>query len=369
MKHVYCYLTLILLVLTAISSCKKMDSTYRDFVVAGGLIYTEKVSSPVIHPGHNRVKLSWLRGSDVNVTHVRIFWNNFTDSVEVTIPPTGDTISTVIDNLPEKSYSFFLVTYDDAGHSSVKVELLSETYGDQYQASLLNRPVFSSLLGKGDTVTIQWGSADLTNGAYATELQYTDTAGTLQTALMPINEKTSEFSGYKHGTTFRYRTVFLPDSLSIDTFYTAYATQHVSAKIDESNWIATADSYTPTRLLPSGPPDRAIDGDVNTYWHSLYPSNIKYPHWLEVDMGEVVTVTGVELTYRQNVFNDFADFRIDGSLDGSNWTTYGSFTFLKINAPQDYAINGAPAMRYIRVYAAKGANNYAHLGEFSVFGY
>ncbi|HEX5552924.1 MAG TPA: DUF4998 domain-containing protein [Chitinophagaceae bacterium] len=353
----------------AFSGCKKMDSTYRKYVVQGGLTYTGKVTSATAYPGHNRVKISWLRGSDINVTHVRIFWNNYTDSIEVHIPSTGDTISAVIGNLPEKSYSFILETYDDKGHSSVKVELLSAAYGDSYESSLLNRPVFSSIMGNNDTVNIQWGSADISNGAYATEIQYTDTAGDAQVRRFDISDPGSQLTGYKPGTTFSYRTVYLPDSLSIDTFYTDYATQHVSGKIDKSNWIATADSYTPTRLLPSGPPDRAIDGDINTYWHSLYPSNVVFPHWLEVDMGQAITVTGVELIYRQNVFNDFANFNIEGSMDGINWTTYGSFTFLKVNDPQDYAITGAPQMRYIRVYADKGVNNYAHLGEFSVFGY
>lgn len=371
MKKLCCYLEGLLIIIITISSCKKMDHNYGKFIVPGGIIYPEAASDPVAYSGHNRVKITWFKGFDPSVVKAWIYWNNYTDSTEVDFSKANkDTVSVIIDSLVEKPYTFIIKTYDAEGHVSVPVEVLSAAYGDRYQASLVNRPVISSIRGSNDTVVIQWGSAAISNGAYATDVKYTDTAGEIHIQRFGINQSNTAITGYKPGSIFQYRTVYLPDTLSVDTFYTDYLTQHVSAKIDKSNWIATADSYTPTRLLPNGgPPEKAIDDDINTYWHTLYPSNVNYPHWLEVNMQQVVTVTIVELTYRQNVFNGFTDFMIQGSLDGINWTTYGTFNFKTINTPQRFPIPGSPKIQYLRIYATKGHNQYAHLGELSVYGY
>jgi hypothetical protein len=88
-----------------------------------------------------------------------------------------------------------------------------------------------------------------------------------------------------------------------------------------------------------------------------------------VDMKNPVTVSAVELVYRQNVYNSFTDFTIQGSLDGVNWTSYGSFSFKMINDPQNFQLPGSPVMQYVRIYATKGVNNYAHIGELAVYGY
>ena len=369
MKKIFYYLTVLFISLWTFNGCKKMDSSYKQFIVPGGITYTGKANSAMAYAGRSRVKISWLNGADPNITKSMIFWNNYADSVMVNIPPTGDTISVIISNLPEKNYSFMIKNYNAKGISSIPVEILGGSYGARYQSQLLNRFVKSSFIDVTGQFSIQWGTADISTGAIATEVKYTDAAGILHIQKFNITDSESKILDYKPGTTFQYRTLYIPKELSIDTFYTDFMDQYVSKKIDKSNWTATADSYTPTGLLPNGPPKKAIDDNINTFWHTLYPSNVTYPHWLAVDMKQVINVSSVELTYRQNVFNGFDDFMIQGSLDGVNWTTYGSFTILKINDPQSFPITGTPKIRYIRVYAEKGANNYAHLAEFSVLGY
>lgn len=366
MKKIFACL---LIALTSLPACNKMDSTYRDFVVPGGIIYPQKAKTPMAYPGRNRVKISWLKGSDPSIVLAKVFWNNYTDSVAVDIPETGDTVSVMITNLPEQSYSFMIRTYDDKGHVSVPEELITAIYGDQYQASLLNRPVVSAIMDDQGIVTIQWGSADISNGAYAMEVAYVDTLGDSVLRRFNVDQSASELPDYEKGKSFKFRTVYLPDTLGIDTFYTDFAAGQVAEKIDKSGWTATADSYEPTHLLPNGPPEEAIDDDINTYWHVQYPSTTAYPHWFMVDMKRAVRVSIVQLVYRQNVFNSFTDFQIEGSLDSTNWTNYGSFNFETINDPQNFQLPGSPSMRYVKIYATKGANTYAHIGELSIYGY
>jgi hypothetical protein len=369
MKKVFYYLTGLFIVLSVFTACQEMDSTYKEFVVPGGIFYTGKAVDPVVYSGHNRAKIAWIKGADPSVSKARVFWNNYSDSVELEVPAASNKVSVIIDNLPEQFYSFFIKTYDEEGNSSVAAEALGAVYGNDYQASLLNRPVMLSIIDGQENVTIHWGAADLANGAHAIEVEYTNAAGEKVTKRMDAEESVSELAAYKPGTKFKYRTLFLPDSASIDTFYTGFTEANVSAKLDKSSWTATADTHEPTRLRPSGAPDKAIDGNINTYWHTTYPSTNPYPHWLMVDMKNPVTVSAVELVYRQNVYNSFTDFTIQGSLDGVNWTSYGSFSFKMINDPQNFQLPGSPVMQYVRIYATKGVNNYAHIGELAVYGY
>jgi len=368
-KH---YLIILFLTLAGFISCKKMDSTYKKFIVPGGKIYTEKVTSPMVRPGRNRIEISWLRGADPNVTKARIFWNDYTDSIEINIPAIDDTISTTINNLPEKSYSFIIKTYDSKGNSSVPVEIIGFVYGDEYQNGLLTRPVNSNALDTNNTLSIEWGNADISGGAFATEVNYTDTLGNTRTQIFKTSEGISTISDYASGTHYQYRTDFLPDSMAIDTFYTSYTTEYVSSKLDKSNWTATADSYEATAALPNGPPDNAIDNNPNTYWHTDYSvaPHPGYPHWLAIDLKDDVVLTKIELTSRSNYYKeDFTDFILQGSLDGTNWTDYGLFTMPDQTGPQPFDVSTDPTVRYIRIYMTKGPYFFTHLAEFSAFGY
>ncbi|TZF82822.1 hypothetical protein FW774_15145 [Pedobacter sp. BS3] len=357
----------------AFLSCKKMDSTYRQFTESGKIIYPQRAVKPVIYTGRNRVKIVWLKGTDQSVIRAKIFWNNYTDSLEVPIPPGADTISTIIDNLPEQSYVFNIKTYDAKGNVSVPVELLSATYGEKYQDGLLIRPVNLAEIDEAGKLTIVWGNADISGGAYATEVTYTDNTGKALMKRFPISDSLSTVTGVKKGTTFQYSTLFLPDTLSIDTFYTPAVTENVMMKLDKSGWVASADSYAATSQLANGggPPQFAIDDNINTFWHTDHTTTKPpYPHWLAADMKKVFHVARVELTSRPNAITaDATDYIVQGSMDGSTWTDISSFIMPNTAGPQSFNIPNAPAMRYIRLYMTKGPNYYAHLAEFSVYGY
>lgn len=342
MKKIFFCLALFLL---AFSACKKMDSIYRDYVVPGGINYVGKANSPMAFVGHNRIKISWLRGADPNIAKARVFWNNYVDSVEINIPPSGDTISVIIDNLAEKTYSFIIKIYNSAGASSVPVEIIKPVYGEKYQASLLNRPLFSGLMDAQGIVTLTWGTADIANGAYATEVTYTATGGATKMLHLAANQLNTIITDYKNSTTFQSRTVFLPDSSSIDSFYTDFAVHQVLKKIDKSNWTATADSYSTPYI-----PKNAIDDNIDTFWNSDYKVvKPPFPHWLMVDMKQSIPVTGVDITCRQDLIQGFY-FRIEGSNNGTTWVNYGTYILLDKKSIQSFALIGTPTIRYFRIY-------------------
>src|SRR5699024_5034268 len=140
-----------------IVSCRKMDSTYKEFLVPGGVTYPQKAKAPLIYAGKNRVKIVWYGGADPSVVKARIFWNNYADSIEVDIAPGEDTVSTIIDHLPERVYSFIIKTYDKKGHVSVPVEVIGKAYGDKYQSSLLATPLNASGINNAGMAMFYWG--------------------------------------------------------------------------------------------------------------------------------------------------------------------------------------------------------------------
>lgn len=364
------YIFIFLMVMLTMIGCKDMDSTYKEYVVVGGIVYPGKIIKPTINSGYNKVLISGKRGSDPSVTYARIFWNNYTDSIEVPVPQGTDSISKIIDNLPENTYSFFIHTYDKKGNVSVPVEVLGRVYGESYVQGLSNRYLKYALADNSNTVQILWGDADLTSGAISTEIQYTDNSNQQQVKFCKTTKNNLLLENYKPGTTFKYRTMFVPDSTCIDTFYTSFDVQKVLVNIDKSEWAATTDSYEATGQLPNGGPEKTIDGDVNTYWHTQHSGGMPgYPHWLAYDMKKTVGVAIIELTSRSNFYTaDFTKFTIQKSTDGINWTDCESFVLAEKIGTQSFVLQNPPVTRYLRIYMNEGTQPYSHLAEFSVIG-
>src|SRR5688572_9070841 len=128
-----------------IAACSKMEDTYKDYIQDGEIIYTGRVDSVKVYPGHNRIRLSMLLLSDPKITTVKVFWNEKMDSAvqNITRSPGVDTVYFLLDNMTEATYSFQIYTYDDKGHSSIKTEVIGAVYGQTYINSLFNRSLKS----------------------------------------------------------------------------------------------------------------------------------------------------------------------------------------------------------------------------------
>ncbi|MGV8879168.1 MAG: DUF4998 domain-containing protein [Sphingobacteriaceae bacterium] len=369
MKIINWYSTLFLLVALAFTGCKKMDSTYKEFIVPGGITYTGKASKPMAFAGKNRIKIAWLRGADPNIVKAKIFWDNYTDSLDVNIPATGDTISVVINDLPEKSYSFMIKTYDDKGIASIPVELLSGSYGDRYQSQLLNRPVNALNIDVEGKITIKWGSADISNGAVQSELKYTDRSGNMKTTLFSATEEKSSLTDLMPGTRFQYRTVFRPDSMSIDNFYTAYVESGILT-FDKASWSII--DFSTEHDNGSNAVKNFIDGTDGTRWHSRAGGS-QYPHFATIDMGAERTITqfGVWRTTFENGGDARAPNKIQFlvSTDNINWVDLGLFNFNRLlNGEQTFVIPSKPRARYVKFVAVEGPENNLVIGEISAYG-
>lgn len=363
-KSIATYLFIFLIIVMV--SCKKMDSSYKQYIVPGGLTYTAQVLSPVVYAGKNRVKITWKKSPDPNIVMVRIFWNNYADSVEVPVIYGKDSLSVIIDKLEERSYSFFARTYDDKGNRSVDKELIGASYGDQYQATLLSRPANAITFFDNNSLNIQWGAANITGGAYASDILYTDTKGNEVVKRVLVSEPATDLQDLKAVSGLRFRTVFLPDSLAIDTFYTSYQGAG-SYMYDKSTWNIVGystqhDGSNDNRV------QNIIDGKPGTRWHTWL--NSQYPHFVVVDMGKSRPLSAFEIFRMTNDDRACDQFQLLVSEDNNNWTDLGIFDFNRqINDGQLYKIPSLPTARYFKFVGLKGPLNYMVLGEINVYGY
>ena len=118
----------------------------------------------------------------------------------------------------------------------------------------------------------------------------------------------------------------------------------------------------------------AIDGDVATFWHSNWASTAPiFPHWLNIDMKQLYFIDKIALHPRNNNNNGFTRFKLEGSVDGTNWILFGdNIVFDPANRNfQEYTITPTE-LRYIRITALQAAsptNTSTHLGEINVYKY
>ena len=203
-----------------IYSCTS-DTEYLKFTEGGEISYTGAIDSLVIFPGKNRVKVQGLIIGDPKVTEVRVYWNNNTESISIPVTRTAniDQVSAIIDGLEENIFNFVVKTFDSEGNSSIPVSQTAEVYGDRYIASLFNRPLVNNVL-VGSELTINFADMDLSSGVIGSEVVYTNTSNEETTIFVDISESSLFISDFKEGTSYTYRTAFIPVEDAIDNFYT-----------------------------------------------------------------------------------------------------------------------------------------------------
>jgi len=211
--------------MAGITGCTKMDDYKKQFV-KGDLIYPAKPDTILVYSGDYRVRLSSVLTSDPNIIRSHIYWDSRTDSMAVDVKRTqgADTISLIINNLLEGSHTFEVVNEDASGNRSVPLYAIGSVYGDKYRASLNNRPIASSYLDTGLQVHLNFADMDHSAGPLLTELHYQKTNDDSVTLIIALDVTDTLLQDYKKGTSVVYRTYFRPDSLSIDTFKTAFET-------------------------------------------------------------------------------------------------------------------------------------------------
>ena len=101
-----------------------------------------------------------------------------------------------------------------------------------------------------------------------------------------------------------------------------------------------------------------IDNDPNTFWHTPWDGNVsKYPHEIQIDLGEEISITGFSLLPRQDEITggwiSKGEFYI--SMNGKDWgTPVASSNFTYDKNKKEVMLKSPTSARYIRFVALQG---------------
>jgi len=290
-----------------LSSCSKWDD-FKKYIANGEIHYTGKMDSVKIYSGKERVRLYGLLKADPKVNKVVVSWDSDADSVVYPFTKQHAGIDTFVRTFPvsEGVKSFKITTYDADGNKSVDVHAVGTSYGETFRRRLSNRNIVSLDFGDAGT-TVNWDAMDGSAGPEYTEVLYEDSAGNEQRVATPVSEASSVLNGLTLSTTIRYRTVFRPDTSSIDTFMTVYNERAVKVvpplKNRRGPFIASA---------RSGRWGNLADWNAN----DAIRSHAGYGGWDE---------------WNGNIFNVESGWGAPAITNGKIWQTFtlgaGSYTF------------------------------------------
>ncbi|MES2454525.1 MAG: DUF4998 domain-containing protein [Bacteroidota bacterium] len=337
------------------AACSKMDSTYIDFIKKGSITYVGTPDSIKVYPGQNRLKIAW-KMSDPTAVKANIYWNNKSDSliVPISLPAGKDRVEVTLNNLKEAAYSFSILMLDKDNNKSVLSNAIGKVYGDAYISTLLARPVKSAIF-ENAKANLTWGAADQT--VVATEIVYKDKVGTSHTLRVPVDAQTSQLDNYdiKAFDSFQYRTLYVPDSLSLDTFYSASQTVKVTGPPSEyarTTWTAGEEDYD----IPSGRlPKNVLDGNTTTIWHMDKTRN--YPHTISIDMKTVNVVNGFTYVQRTPLDGAAKLVEIQVSSDNVAWKSLGAYTFENLGTKQFLELLEPASFRYFKMIVRSDYKN------------
>ncbi|NLU90737.1 DUF4998 domain-containing protein [Chitinophaga sp. Ak27] len=280
----------LLLTVTGLGACTKMDHEYAPYLASGEIFYTGVPTNLEAHPGRGRVELQFTRSKDPNITRFVIYWKNRNSSLEV---PASDSVirKVIVPNLPEGEYAFEVVAYDKAGNPSTpgSAVISGSSLGQAYENNLQARRVNISNSQAG--IILSFVSVDTickyTSVGYVTA---SGPAGSVKYLSQDAFQDTLKNASPSLAAV-QLKTAYIPP-MGIDTFY---ASQTLPVNLAAAQYTCTGQMIDHTNGSLTGP----------------YPWNVTL---------RPTTATQLEL-----VDNDETNDVYHKILNGGNGSYYGSF--------------------------------------------
>ena len=291
MKKTIHYILAFAVVLCAVFACKKQDDIYKQYVKAGGYVYPAKALNLTATSGHNRVILEWEIPQDPCVKYAKVYWDNYTDSLDVQYSDFPDSLVCVeVDDLEDRSYTFDVVNFDLSGNRSLATELTVSAYGDSWLVTHSERALVSSRM-KGYTDTAHVTLTKATDEMVATRFRYRGLDGEWidYEVFMEPSQTEMDLPGALRGKRFEFNSGFCP----ADGLDTVWATSWVRSEdgllypLDTEGWTVTVTegqengSFTPEKIF-----DGVRDQPAGR-WHSSTSAALRanFPKVLAIDTG------------------------------------------------------------------------------------
>jgi hypothetical protein len=349
---------------------------HEGYIEGDEIIYAPKADSVAFIAGKERILFRFWLYNSPNVKSVRLHWNDGQDSLVVPVTPTTglDSTDVILPGMAEKSYTFRVHTVDQYAHSSLTTTGIGTAYGAIFQSSLLHRRIKAvSISDAGGEIS--WYSA--AENLVGNEIRYDTNEGEQAVVWMPADEHVVLCPGAKAGSRFEYRSLFIPEEVSIDTFavdWTEYETPFPAIyQYNKSNWSVAG--YSDQEAGDGGGATALLDGDLNTWWHSQYSDGgSSLPHWVIIDLTSAKKICRID-TWRRSGSTDAKTIQYfvgdDPDPEGDSWAKLAEGVFgpgdqLTIDIPEpDAAAEG----RYLKLLLPDSNRSYhTSIAEITLYG-
>lgn len=349
----------ILLFVAGVLSCSEMNEPMMRFIDEEAVkVYAPKINpdSVQVFAGRDRVKVS-VSGLSSRVRNVRVSWNNDAESLLVPVEGLGEgqQFSFLLPGLTEGSHTIAMTTYDNFENQSMRTSASGNVYGDVYASTLRPRVIKDVIFNEAGNVEVIWSGAN--TGTVGTVLKYQDVDGVQQQLFETVRD-TTEILRFKRNEDLTYQTVFLPEPMAIDTFYSPDAVRYIEGPrvdLSKAGWTASASSFDGRRTDRT--PAQAIDSNGATEWvNSIVPQSY-FPHTITIDMGTPQPLRGFSILQRQKSSASLLkDFEALVSADSVTWESMGNFTVASVKSLQYIDIPKVGDVQYFRL-VCKSAND------------
>jgi hypothetical protein len=363
LNNVYVICIMFLAVITL--SCSKMNDLHQPYLDEGEIVYTARVDSVVPGIGKNRIQLE-ISVLSQRIKTVRVFWNDYQDSVDVAIDNKTGVFKKMLTNMTEKSYIFQLISFDQFGNKSLPVEIIGKVYGDVYESTLAARA--SKIVCSNAGLVLTFSPAP--EGNIATAVTYTNIAGNLTSMNVPAADNSLVIADNKMDSEITLSSSYGAVN-GIDMFKSSSYTFSGPYKFDVKDLSVI--NYSTQHSDGENAVINIISGRYDVRWHSRAGGS-SYPHFATIDMGAERTIT--KFGVWRSIFDGGGDNRAPDriqfliSSDNQNWTDLGIFPFNRlINGEQFFPLTSSVQARYFKFVAVSGPENNMVLGGINVYGF
>lgn len=207
-------------------ACDKYMDVHQEFVQSGEIIYAPKLDSVAVYAGKERLKLGlyYFNGHHLQTTVIK--WNNNQDSMMIQLKDHNlqsglDSLEVFIPNLEQNAYSFTLYNIDVHGSRSLSTPAFGSVYGVDFQSGLANRRIRNLHNFGEDGFLIEWLGAEET--MVGMEIRLVDDVTQQEMIFRRPVESLSEMRVKPRQGQFYMRSLFLPETTAVDTFYTTWS--------------------------------------------------------------------------------------------------------------------------------------------------
>lgn len=252
------------------------------------LVKCEQLLNVVVNGGKGRVQIAGEFKYGMSTTKCVVSWTpgDGVKEFPVTRVEEAEPYSCIIPDLAEGTYEFTVITYDAEDNGSDPVIVTGKSYGSEYEAALVARPVASCAID-GENVVVTFGENPA--GALASKFTYVDASD--QEVTVDVTESSLILTSWKSKGSFKVTTTYKPEESAIDEFTaeTAGTFPDINVKLVAKEGFSELifDSDIPLSAW-AGALWKGWDGDktASNFAHSDNTNPKEFPFWYTFDLGQ-----------------------------------------------------------------------------------